>query len=171
MEMFDIWITSKFIVIFENKKIDICAYCAHISKKCGYYIKINFGDIMLDNYYKMKVKYLDYILLFKRGNFYYCYKEDAYIIHYFFDYKLKNDMVAFSIEALDKVLKILDKNDLAYIIYDSIILDKTYGDSEKFSYFYNLSLDLIGRETVIKNINDKLKYYTLEELLKLVSTI
>ena len=126
---------------------------------------------MLEKYNELKLKYLDYILLFKRGNFYYCYKDDAYIIHYFMNYKLIEDVVAFSIEALDKVLKILDKNDLAYIVYDSVILDKTYGDSEKYSYFYNLSLELIGRETILKNINDKLKYYTFDELLKLVSTM
>lgn len=126
---------------------------------------------MLEKYYGLKLKYSDYILLFKRGNFYYCYKDDAYIIHYFMNYKLINDTVAFSTDALDKVLKVLSQNDLAYIIHDKIILDKVYGDSEKYSCFYNLGLGLIGRETIVKNINDNLNNYTFDELLKLVSTM
>lgn len=134
--------------------------------------KIKIGDvIMLDKYYMLKMQYLDCILLFKRGNFYYCYKDDAYIIHYFFNYKLNNDTVAFSVDALDKVLNVLNDNNIGYIIYDNFILDKVYGDSEKYSYFHNLSLELIGREVVINNINNRLKNYTLNELLKLVSTI
>lgn len=126
---------------------------------------------MLEKFYELKLKYTDYILLFKKGNFYYCYKEDAFIIHYFMNYKCNNEIVAFSTEALDKVLNILNKNNLAYIIYDKIILDKAFGDSERYSYFYNLSLELISRETIIKNINDKLKNYTFDDLLNLVSTM
>lgn len=138
---------------------------------CGYDSKINMVIIMLESYYELKLTYTDYILLFKKGNFYYSYKDDAYIVHYFTKYKLKDDVVSFSKEALDKVLNILGSNDIGYIIIDKIILDKWYGDSERYSYFYNLSLELIGRETIIKNINDKLKNYTFDDLLKFVSTM
>lgn len=126
---------------------------------------------MLDKYYELKIKYLDYILFLKRGKFYYCYKDDAYIIHYLFKYKLVNDCVSFSEEALDKVLNVLDDRDLGCVIFDGIVLDKVYGDSVKYSYVYNDSLEYISKENIINNINDKLKNYTLEQLLQLVSTI
>lgn len=126
---------------------------------------------MLEKYYELKIKYLDYVLLFKKGKFYYCYKDDAYIIHYFMRYKLNDDVVSFSKEALDRVLKILGSNDIGYIIVDKIVLDKCYGDSEKYSYFYNLSLEYLGKETVIRDINKRLENYTLDKLINLVSTI
>jgi UDP-N-acetyl-D-mannosaminuronic acid transferase (WecB/TagA/CpsF family) len=57
-------------------------------------------------------------------------------------------------------LNIIQINLLEYcsyiLIFDKIVLDKCYGDSEKYCYFYNLSLEFLGRESVINEIN-KLK--------------
>ena len=50
---------------------------------------------MLERYNELKFKYLNYVLLFKKGDFYYCYKDDAYIVHYFMKYKLNSDIASF----------------------------------------------------------------------------
>lgn len=126
---------------------------------------------MLERYYKLKINYDTYILFIKKGNFYYCYKKDAYIIHYLLRYKIIDEVVAFPLNAIDKVLNILYENDLSIIIYDGIILDKIYGDSNKYNQIYTKSLEYSNKEKIINKINDKIKSYTLEELLKLVSTI
>lgn len=126
---------------------------------------------MLNKYYELKLNYDTYLIFIKKGNFYYCYKEDAYIIHYLLNYKLIDESVAFPLNAIDKVLKIVTNNDLGVIIYDSIILDKIYGDSDKYNKLYTKSLEFIDKEIIINDINKKLKSYTLEQLLKVVSTI
>lgn len=126
---------------------------------------------MLNKYYELKSNYDTYLIFIKKGNFYYCYKEDAYIIHYLLNYKLIDNAVAFPLNAINKVLNIVTNNDLGVIIYDGIILDKIYGDSDKYNKLHTKSLEYIDKEKIIKNINEKLKSYTLEQLSKVVSTI
>ena len=98
---------------------------------------------MLNKCYELKLNYDTYLIFIKKGNFYYCYKEDAYIINYLLNYKLIDNSVAFPLNAIDKVLNIVTNNDLGVIIYDGIILDKIYGDSDKYNKLHTKSLEYI----------------------------
>ena len=126
---------------------------------------------MLEDYYELKFKYGDYIIFFKKGNFNYCIKEDSYIINYLFNYKLINDKVSFPYNGIDKIINRLNIDNIGFIIYDGIILDKVIGDSNNYAILLNDSYKYIARSKVIVEINNKIKDYTLDELSNLVSII
>ncbi len=63
------------------------------------------------------------ICLFRMGGFYHVFGKDAYILSYFFDYKVKNidDNIVecgFPINAISKVMRRLEDNKINYITID-----------------------------------------------------
>lgn len=73
--------------------------------------------MVYDNYIELKDKYKNYIVMIKVGNFYHTY-DDSVILHYLFQYKIKNNMLGFPIGALKKVVAKLDREKISYYIHD-----------------------------------------------------
>ena len=66
------------------------------------------GEIMLEKYYMYRVKYMDYIIIIKYGNFYETFDKDSLIINKLFDYKInkiKNTFkVGFPISSINNII-------------------------------------------------------------------
>ena len=68
---------------------------------------------MLEKYYEQKIKYKDYVIFIKCGNFYEVFENDALIINHLFNYKIKSFSntfkAGFPVSKLDDVtLKLSD---------------------------------------------------------------
>ena len=71
----------------------------------------------------IKRRHKEDVVFIKIGIFYYCYGKDAYIISYFFEYKLnlvENAIYscAFPSQSLNKVLTMLENKKINYVIID-----------------------------------------------------
>lgn len=122
----------------------------------------------------------NYILLIKIGNFYEVYNNDANIISYLFNYKIKtlsnnNITCGFPLISLNKVKYILDKKYINYLIIDK---SHNYEEIEKNDFKKknkyndllneaNLYIDKINRINKIKNylLNDSSKLVAIERLI------
>lgn len=122
----------------------------------------------------------NYVLLIKIGNFYEVYNNDANIISYLFNYKIKslsnnNITCWFPLISLNKVKYILDKKYINYLIIDK---SHNYEEIEKNDFKKknkyndllneaNLYIDKINRINKIKNylLNDSSKLVAIERLI------
>ena len=77
---------------------------------------------MINEYSKQKQIYKEHLVLVKCGRFYYTYSNDAYIINYFFDYKIIKNKVAFPVTVLEKIKRALEKEKIAYLVIDKNVL-------------------------------------------------
>lgn len=104
---------------------------------------------MLEKYYKYKVKYNEYLLFIKSGNFYEIIDYDSLILNELFDLKLSKLSNTFKCgiphnsisKYLDKLDK-LDKLSINYLIIDNdeISSCKKYDNNNYKSYKYDLNL-------------------------------
>jgi len=77
---------------------------------------------MLEKYYTYKVKYKEYIIMMKYGNFYEILGNDALIMNKFFNYKiskLSNTFkVVFPVSSLDNIISRLNNYMINYLVVD-----------------------------------------------------
>ena len=71
----------------------------------------------------------NYLVLIKIGNFYEAYNDDAKILSYLFNYKLKTidhiySISGFPLVAIHKVKSLLEKKEISYILIDKSILNR-----------------------------------------------
>ena len=85
---------------------------------------------MIEKYYMYKVKYKDYILLIKSGNFYEIIGKDALILNGIFKYKitkLSNTLkCGFPISSINKVTNKLKIN---YLVISDTLNEKSFDDN------------------------------------------
>ncbi len=119
-------------------------YYKSIRSYKGYFIKSNIKNkliikenCMLDKYNNIKKDYKEYIVLIKKGNFYYTYDEDTLLMWYFFNYKIINSKVGFPISAYNKVKVVLMKNSINTIILSG-------NDIISIKYENNFYLNALG---------------------------
>ena len=100
-------------------------------------------DVYKDN----KVKYKEYIVLIKVGNFYETYGEDGYLLNNLFDYKIKDigdvKRVGFPLIAYSKVTSKLNSFKINYIIIDKNEKIRKKFNFNNYSKYIN-SLDSIN---------------------------
>ncbi len=104
----------------------------------------------------------------KIGNFYHVFDDDAYIMHYFFNYKIINKKAGFPISALSKIINTLDEHKINYII-DST--KKDYKKQNKYNYYKNKGIKKYENKLIkddVLNKIDELKERDKEKLLKLI---
>lgn len=123
------------------------------------------------------------IVLLRIGKFYYCYGKDAYVISYFFGYKLnlvENNIYScgFPSQSINKVISKLEDKKINYIILDrrnhySIEERKDFHNLNSYAKFYEKAKEIIGLKIRIENINkyllknmDRQKIYEVEKILK-----
>lgn len=101
-----------------------------------------------------KIKYNDYIIICKSGNFYTTLNDDALIINNLFDYKIKHSMnyikTGFPIISLNKVIDKLKELKINYIIIDNNIIDKFSCEKNNYNKYNDDVKDLKNN---IKRIN------------------
>ena len=110
-----------------------------------------------DMFVNFKKEYKEYIVLIKNGNFYLALGEDAKIINYMFNYKVKEFSgtirVGFPIISLNNVINRLDKTKINYIVFDKEINLKRRFNNNRYNEFISNNLSINER---INNINFKL---------------
>ena len=104
----------------------------------------------------LKEQYSAHIILIKYGKFYRAFDYDAFIINYFFNYKISSKYtIGFPKENLNKVLMYLKNNSISSIVIngtnDFIIYDCIYN---KYSFYLDKSLEKINFNECISKLND-----------------
>ena len=134
---------------------------------------------MLEKYYKYKIKYNDYILLIKIGNFYEIFDVDSLIMNKIFNYKLKpikdTFKCGFPITALDNVINRMNNENINYmVIDDDIVKEENYENNNYKNYDLNINIlkykyyrenNIIDylNENITNDISDKLDLF--EEII------
>ena len=99
----------------------------------------------------LKEAFSDYIIFLKVGNFCEAYDNDAKIISYLFNYKLRklNDTLncVFPLVAINKVLSVLDRKSINYIV-----IDKAHNYEEEIKQNYK------RKNKYEETLNEALKY-------------
>lgn len=124
---------------------------------------------MLDLFRQLKLDYKECVILFKSGNFYICFDEDAVVLNNIFNYKiieLKNNIkVGFPINLFDKNIDILNSKKINYIIIDNkqIVNSKEF-KLNNYTKYSSSPFNIISKYSRIKNISEKLKLISNEKL-------
>lgn len=114
----------------------------------------------------MKEVHPNYIILYRRGTFYYSYGKDAQIISYFFNYQIKSvekniPSCAFPKNSINKVKTKLEKEKINYLLIDV----KNEYDIEEKSDNNNLSKYEEVFEKARKIINLRNRIYNIKDYL------
>ena len=117
---------------------------------------------MLEKYYKYKMDYREYVLLFQYGNFYECFDIDAFIISKIFKYKLgkfkDSYKCGFPVSKLSNILDGLCDNSINFVVIDE--------DINKREFDYNRYLEYKIDDSIkdnIKLINKIINYLNNNE--------
>ena len=110
-------------------------------------------------YLSLKEKYNDYIIIMKIGSFYNVFSRDAYIISSIFNYKINSFSntikVGFPISSLSKVLNILDKMKINYLVYENEVIIKKKFKRNNYKEFSKNNLTINQRiETINLKLNE-----------------
>ena len=121
---------------------------------------------MLELFKELKVKYQDYLLLFKSGSFYISFDSDALVLNQLFGYKiliLKNNIkVGFPVRLIDKNTTIISQRKINYMIIDQKkIIDKNKYKFNNYTKYGSNICDMIHIITRINNISQRLKDITI----------
>ena len=125
------------------------------------------------------------IVLVKIGKFYYCYGKDAYIISYFFGYKLNLiENIAYSCgfpsQSLSKVIAKLENKKINYIIVDrrnnyEVEERENYKNLNSYDIYFRKAKEKIGTKLRIQKINNYLlgnsENNRIKEVLMLIERI
>ena len=129
----------------------------------------------IDKYMKFKVKYEDYVVLVKSGNFYYTFEDDAYILRYLFNYQVRENKVGFPLNAKAKVKSVLNRNNinLIEIIDDYAYILETKNDNSyeeklkeaKSNILINNMLNNLMKDIELKVKCEKSNYRLIKEFV------
>ena len=116
--------------------------------------------------------------LFKSGNFYNVFGDDAVIIHCLMNYKILSSKggVGFPESAYNKVINILDDEKISYIVYekDELVDSNDFKKLNCYKKVLNKGLKKIEIEERYKKIEEKLRllnFDELENILKLIEDL
>jgi glycerophosphoryl diester phosphodiesterase len=119
---------------------------------------------LIDKYNKVKQKNNNFLILIKSGVFYETFNNDAYIMNYLFNYKIKQFsnyiMVGFPQSVIENIKDRLNKEKVPFIILgedqEEILIRQKYNE-----YNYKLLLDISNKyynvQSEINKITDKLE--------------
>ena len=130
---------------------------------------------MIENYYMNKLKYNDYLIIMKYGNFYELVGKDALIINKLFNYKLvklsNTFKVGFPVNKLEENILKIDNLNINYIVFDKEkeIISKSFENNNYFKY--KLNEEVIKRNNILINkitkyLNDNIYEDSLDIKLK-----
>lgn len=106
------------------------------------------------------------IVFVKLGKFYYCYGKDAYIISYFFEYRLnliENTIYScgFPSQSLNKIISKLENKKINYVIVDrrnnyEVVEKENYKNLNSYDKYYEKAKEEIGVKLRIQKISSYL---------------
>lgn len=117
---------------------------------------------MIDLFRQLKLEYKDYVILFKSGNFYISFDEDAVILNNVFGFKLnelKNNIkVGFPLSSVDKYTSTLNKLNINYLIIENkeIVIESKF-ESNKFNDYSISVFNIISINNKLNKINEFIK--------------
>lgn len=129
---------------------------------------------MLEEYYRNKIKYKEFIIMIKFGNFYEIFDKDAVIASNILNYKLSkiSDTVkcGFPISSLDKVLKMLKDKQINYVVIENNnVTNKKNFENNIYNSFdvdtNNIKYNLLRINKITKYLNDN-AYSDINSLLE-----
>ena len=131
---------------------------------------------MKNRYEYYKIKYKEYIILIKSGNFYVALQQDAIVLNDIFKYKLNisNNIikVGFPINTLNKILKTLDNININYIVLDKNILHINKSKTNMYNKYINNNIsNYILRIKNINNILNQNIYNNIDNVLDSIENI
>ena len=135
---------------------------------------------MLEKYYTYKVKYKEYIVMLKYGNFYEILGNDALIINKLFGYKLNKlsntFKVGFPVSSLENIINKLNNYSINYIVIDKekITKKKEFELNNYSNYEFDeniLNYNLIVISEITKYLNDNLLSDTITSKLEKIKEI
>ena len=135
---------------------------------------------MLEKYYTYKLKYKEYIVMLKYGNFYEILGNDALIMNKFFNYKiskLSNTFkVGFPVSSLENIINKLNNYSINYIVIDKekITKKKEFELNNYSNYEFDeniLNYNLIVISEITKYLNDNLLSDTITSKLEKIKEI
>ena len=131
---------------------------------------------MKNRYEYYKIKYKEYIILIKSGNFYVALQQDAIVLNDIFKYKLNisNNIikVGFPVNSLNKILKTLDNININYIVLDKNILHINKNKTNMYNkYINNNTSNYILRIKNINNILNQIIYNNIDNVLESIENI
>ena len=131
---------------------------------------------MKNRYEYYKIKYKEYIILIKSGNFYVSLQQDAIVLNDIFKYKLNisNNIikVGFPINTLNKILKTLDNININYIVLDKNILHINKSKTNMYNKYINNNIsNYILRIKNINNILNQNIYNNIDNVLDNIENI
>jgi hypothetical protein len=134
---------------------------------------------MIEEYYKYKIEYKEYIILIKSGNFYEILDKDAIILNKLLNYKLSklSDTVkcGFPISSLEKVKIILKDKKINYIVVekDIIVCKEQFENNTYSNYKYDINTikyNFIRIGKITKYLNEN-AYENINDLLNEIEVI
>ena len=131
---------------------------------------------MKNRYEYYKIKYKEYIILMKSGNFYVALQQDAIVLNDIFKYKLNisNNIikVGFPVNSLNKILKTLDNININYVVLDNNILYINKSKTNMYNKYINNNIsNYILRIKNINNILNQNIYNNIDSVLDNIENI
>lgn len=119
---------------------------------------------MIDKYNEAKIKNRKSIILIKSGIFYETFNDDAYIMSYLFDYKIKNlsnfIMVGFPEKVIESIKDRLKKEKISYVVLDDnhqFVSDRSSFTDSNYEVLLDISCKSNDVEMEIEKIKNALE--------------
>lgn len=134
---------------------------------------------MLETYYKNKIKYKEFIVMIKFGNFYEMFDKDAVIASNILNYKLSkiSDTVkcGFPISSLDKVLNLLKDKQINYVVIENnnVTNEQNFENNIYNSFDFdinNIKYNFLRINKITKYLNDN-AYNNISNLLERIEEL
>ena len=113
---------------------------------------------------------MEKVLIRKSGGFYAVYDDDAYILNYFFGYKIKDDRLGFPINSINKVINVLEDNHISYEVDGNIYDFKNRNKYKKILDLGKRKCSLDYRVNDIISKLDKLEEKDIDKILDYVES-
>lgn len=108
--------------------------------------------------------------LHKSGGFYLVFGDGAFVMHYFFGYKINEGKVGFPLGTYDKVISKLDELNINYCV-PSMDVDVNFGRKNRYNEFVNKGKKKFDINYRIDNIVQKLALLSEEDLDSVIDFI
>lgn len=126
-----------------------------------------------DNYFELKEKYKNYIIMMKSGTFYNVLGNDCYVFKNIFNYKINRFSdtvkVAFPLNTLNKVVDTFDRLKINYIVYEGEIKLKGKFHGNNYDCFIKDRLTINERIERINILLNEAKHHS--NIIKILDAI
>ena len=96
---------------------------------------------------------MNFVVIRRMGGFYNVFDDDAIVLNYLCDYKVKDNRCGFPISALNKVINILEINKVSYIVREAgIKLKKNFNHGNKYDKILVKGRDKYNKDIIVNKI-------------------